>query len=342
MSNASVCLVGEACLHACMQVHMHGAPIPQTTEARAPCRGVCTPQTPTNMHPACTCTARPRIYSCLFCQLLRKERQRERRQPVLSVAACVCCCSVNVESGVDAFVAVQRVSDLEDGTPLSQGSAEWWTDGLNSPAVYIKHTRVALRARELGCSLSSREGSMQPAATQPQEHKAVTADLVGRNLCVLRVDLESLTPQPFSLQVTGRSSEAVVIVTLASGAPMRGLLQHNFSDHFRVDVDDKLLQTDFDAALRVSLEGRYCSPSLSVRWPDGDVKVWNYPDSRDVLIERSKKPWTPGFFLLLVSPPTNTRCLCSFCCCCCIAAEEAAFLGPPSPCCFVGGLGVRG
>lgn len=204
-----------------------------------------------------------------------------------------------MESGVDAFVALQRVLDLQNLTPLSEGSAQWWTDGLNSPSVYMQYTKIALRKQDIRCSFATKPLQSTKPRT-PEEHEALSADVVGPTACVLRIDVESVLSQPFTLLVEGHSSSAIPVTTIASGAPMRGLLKQTTADHFRIDIDPKLLETEADAALRISMDGKDCSPSLSVRWPDGEAKVWNYPASREVVINRRSRQWTSGFFLLLV------------------------------------------
>ncbi|CDJ35814.1 uncharacterized protein EMH_0092790 [Eimeria mitis] len=59
---------------------------------------------------------------------------------------------VNVEDGADAYVALQKISELKDLTPLSEGSAQWWTDGLEASGVYIHHNKLAMLKREIGCT----------------------------------------------------------------------------------------------------------------------------------------------------------------------------------------------
>ncbi|XP_026193047.1 uncharacterized protein LOC34617345 [Cyclospora cayetanensis] len=204
--------------------------------------------------------------------------------------------NLNVESGADAFVAVEKAANLRDLTPLSEGSAQWWTDGLASPDIKIHHTKVALQQRALSCTFPDSQAEVAVTEQVSQATKVSQA----LDLCVLRIDVASPVPQPFSITLDGSHSSAIPVTPIASGAPVRGVLHRGSTDYFRIDLHPTLIETDEDAALKIALESTGCGVSLSLRWPDGEVKAWPYPDNRQIIVTRRARPWTEGFFLLLV------------------------------------------
>ncbi|OEH78434.1 transmembrane [Cyclospora cayetanensis] len=204
--------------------------------------------------------------------------------------------TLNVESGADAFVAVEKAANLRDLTPLSEGSAQWWTDGLASPDIKIHHTKVALQQRALSCTFPDSQAEVAVTEQVSQATKVSQA----LDLCVLRIDVASPVPQPFSITLDGSHSSAIPVTPIASGAPVRGVLHRGSTDYFRIDLHPTLIETDEDAALKIALESTGCGVSLSLRWPDGEVKAWPYPDNRQIIVTRRARPWTEGFFLLLV------------------------------------------
>ena len=277
-------------------------------------------------------------------------------------------CAVNVEEGADAYAALQKGFELKDLTPLSEGTAQWWSDGLTAPQVYIHHAKLSQLRKQLGCTFasSSAAAAAAPASSSSNSSSnsssssssggkkkemvsaagaagakaaeeaegeaaeaAAAAASIPASLCVLRIDIEAPTAQPYRLLLEGSSnSYSFAVNLLSSGVPYRGVLQGRSSDYFKLDIHPKLLEDDADASIRILLEAQSFTssssssnssnsssssssssssggPSLTVVWPDGFSRVFRFPNSRKVIIKRKERDWTQGYFLFLVRQTTT-------------------------------------
>lgn len=208
------------------------------------------------------------------------------------------------EGAVELYGALE-VEEFEDGgTPLSAGSAQWWSLSSFDFRMHVPHSSIASRAKALGCV-------MEPSDSQQRKH--LEAKRLRR--CVLRIEAESPVDQVVRIRAEGSASDALSVAALPPGLPVKGALggaRHPDAYHLETVAAAGAEDGDADEQFVAILQsGNACKPSLSLRFPDGEVRTWLFPKSHFVRIRKTERPWTSGFFLILVRRVFATRLLSS-------------------------------
>lgn len=203
------------------------------------------------------------------------------------------------EHDVAVYAALGTPEILSDLTPLQLGTAQWWSATYVGRSIDIKGSD--LRRRQAASRCEFRKSSSPSSAVLPKGHsKAVQLEKTGPASCVLRIDVASHQDQAFSLALSSRPTNSVITNLIVDSAPNVGVLWEKSDVKYEMVLDDFIIENDLDAELRLAVSSFDCHATLTVRWPDGHLRAFEWPRSGEVVIGRSLHPWVPGAFVFMV------------------------------------------
>ncbi|PFH37798.1 hypothetical protein BESB_001400 [Besnoitia besnoiti] len=235
--------------------------------------------------------------------------------------------SAKSDRDITLYAALGSVDLVTDLTPLHLGTAQWWSDGIATRAIEIKGADLQRRQAVLGCTFSPKDdatgagntrapakaaGIPGSSASEESPTAAAASSPDGTSeepraesrQCVLRIDVSAHQDQPFSLVLLRSQTNSIVTNILVDSTPNAGVLWDQVDVKYELQIDSFIVEKDLDAELQLEISSFDCHPTLTVRWPDGFVRAFEWPQSRELVIGREIHPWTPGPFIFMLHDPS--------------------------------------